>query len=168
MSAKEKALVNPKGMSGLVLAGSLALAIMTEVKVHTWAELADPDVMSENNRMGRFQMLTLSPDQTQLLDYWAERGVLKMLHCSPTVALFGCSVCDGWGASRGDVPKRCHLTFGCPGTLVKSKTASFTEIKPAPEPEPEPEPEIVVAAATAVSTTDDSEEFDWDYQDPEE
>ena len=110
-----------------VRAVSLGLALLKSARVETWDDLV---ACTGCRRPGsaRLDGIDLTRADLELLD--AHLGLLGLIRVVPgtrgsgyTVTVAVCDRCGRWMLSTGAVPRRCRLTIGCAGAMVKAVPA---------------------------------------------
>ena len=122
-----------------VRAVSLGLALLRAARVETWGDLVDA-LRADDQAAARLDGIDLTRADLELLD--AHLGLLGLIRVIPgsrgsgyTVTVAVCDQCGRWMLSTGAVPRRCRLTMGCAGAMVKA----------APARHPKPAAPVVVA-----------------------
>ena len=124
----------PAGAPDPVRAVSIGLAMLKAARVESWDDLVDT-LRTGGQSAARLDGIDLAPDDLALLD--AHLGLLGLIRVVPgtrgtghTVTVAVCDACGQWMLSSGAVPRRCRLTTGCQGAMVKAVPAKHP--KPIP------------------------------------
>jgi hypothetical protein len=125
----------PAGAPEPVRAVSLGLALLKAAKVEGWDELIGA-LEAGDTAAARLDGIDLTAADLALLD--AHLDLLSLIRVVPTargrggftVTVAVCDSCGRWMISTGTVPRRCRLTSGCPGVLVKAVPAKHPNPKP--------------------------------------
>jgi hypothetical protein len=117
----------PAGASEPVRAVSLGLALLKAARAASWDDLVDT-LRTDGQFAARLDGIDLTRDDLALLD--RHLGLLGLIRVVPgtrgtghTVSVAVCDRCGQWMLSTGAVPRRCRLTGGCPGAIVKAVPA---------------------------------------------
>ena len=117
----------PAGAPEPVRAVSIGLALLKAARVQSWNELVDT-LRTDNPSAARLDGIDLTRDNLALLD--AHLGLLGLIRVVPgtrgnghTVTVAVCDQCGQWLLSAGAVPRRCRLTLGCQGAMIKAVPA---------------------------------------------
>ena len=106
-----------------VRAVSLGLALLKAARVETWEDLVDA-MRADDQAASRLDGIDLTRADLELLD--AHLGLLGLIRVVPgtrgtgyTVTVAICDQCGRWMLTTCAVPRRCRLTIGCAGAMVK-------------------------------------------------
>ena len=95
--------------------------------METWDDLVAA-LRADDQAAARLDGIDLTRADLELLD--AHLGLLGLIRVVPgtrgsgyTVTVAVCDHCGRWMLSTGAVPRRCRLTIGCPGAMVKAVPA---------------------------------------------
>jgi len=117
----------PAGAPEPVRAVSIGLALLKAARVRSWDGLVDT-LRTDGQSAARLDGIDLTLDDLDLLD--RHLGLLGLIRVVPgtrgtgyTVTVAVCDACGQWLLSTGAVPRRCRLTSGCPGAVVKAVPA---------------------------------------------
>lgn len=128
----------PEGAPDPVRAVSIGLALLKTARVESWDHLVAA-LRADDHSAARLDGIDLTRDDLTLLD--EHPGLLGLIRVVPgtrgsayTVTVAVCDRCGRWMLSTGAVPRRCRLTIGCQGAVVKAVPAKH------------PKPAAVVAA----------------------
>jgi len=119
---------------------SLGLALLKAAKVEEWDELIGA-LEADEPAAAQLDGIDLTAADLALLD--ANLDLLSLIRVVPaargrggyTVTVAVCDGCGRWMISTGTVPRRCRLSTGCAGVMVKAAPAR--QPKPAQPHQPD-------------------------------
>ena len=129
----------PAGAPEPVRAVSIGLALLKAARVQSWEDLVDT-LRTDGQSAARLDSIDLNRDDLTLLD--RHLGLLGLIRVVPgtrgtgrTVTVAVCDACGQWMLSTAAVPRRCRLTGGCSGAMMKAVPAKH------------PKPAVLVAVS---------------------
>jgi len=111
-----------------VRAVSIGLALLKTARAACWDDLVDTLRTDEQSAAWRLDGIDLTRDDLELLDqHLGLLGLIRVVRgargTGHTVTVAVCDRCGQWMLSTAAVPRRCRLTMGCPGAMVKAAPA---------------------------------------------
>ena len=114
----------PAGAPDPVRAVSIGLALLKLARVQSWDDLVDT-LRTDGQSAARLDGIDLTRNDLALLD--AHLGLLGLIRVVPgtrgtghTVTIAVCDACGQWMLSTGAVQRKCRLSAGCPGAMVRT------------------------------------------------